>query len=337
MTTNTNTVITKAAGRDDGAFSYGGLGITIVLIGLIIIFTIVNPRFFAVQNFLNILTQAAPFIIMAVGMTFVISSAGIDLSIGSVLAVSSVVAFGFMSAGGNPMLGVMLMFLIGTVLGSLNGWLIAYAAIPPFIATLGTMVSLRGIALLHSAGTMHFGLPSSVAYIGQGDIAGLPVPVILALVSALVGYLILNHTKFGVYCRALGGNREALRLAGVPVRRVEVLVYTFMGFMTALGGLVMIARIDSTQATIGTASEIHVIAAVIIGGTSLFGGKGTVYGSVAGAILLAMITNALIIGGADFFWQLVVTGLIVLVAVLVGNYREGRLDLGIRNPFKKQV
>ncbi|MCL4171115.1 UNVERIFIED_CONTAM: hypothetical protein GTU68_001101 [Idotea baltica] len=229
-----------------------------------------------------------------------------------------------------------MMFVIGTALGALNGWLVAFVAIPPFIATLGTMVSLRGVALLHSAGTMHFGLPESVAYIGQGEIAGLPVPVIIAFVSAVAGYLILNHTRFGVYCRSLGGNKEALRLTGVPVRRVELLVYAFMGFMTALGGLVMIARIDSTQATIGTASEIHVIAAVIIGGTSLFGGKGTVYGSVAGAVLLAMITNALVIGGADFFWQLVVTGLIVLVAVLIGNLREGRLNLGNRNPFGKK-
>ena len=170
-----DTAQTKSAGRADGAFSFNGLGITIVLVALIVVFSFINVRFFAIQNFLNILTQAAPFIIMAVGMTFVISAAGIDLSIGAILAVSTVVAFEFMSNGGNPILGVLMLFGIGTFLGSLNGLLVAYASVPPFIATLGMMVSLRGIALLHSAGTMHFGLPKSVAYIGQGTIAGIPV------------------------------------------------------------------------------------------------------------------------------------------------------------------
>jgi ribose/xylose/arabinose/galactoside ABC-type transport system permease subunit len=330
-----DTAQTKSAGRADGAFSFNGLGITIVLVALIVVFSFINVRFFAIQNFLNILTQAAPFIIMAVGMTFVISAAGIDLSIGAILAVSTVVAFEFMSNGGNPILGVLMLFGIGTFLGSLNGLLVAYASVPPFIATLGMMVSLRGIALLHSAGTMHFGLPESVAYIGQGTIAGIPVAVLIALAASLFGYWLLVHTRFGVYCRAIGGNREALRLTGAPVRRIEVLVYSLMGFMTALGGLVMIARIDSTQATIGTGSEIHVIAAVIIGGTSLFGGRGTIYGSVAGAILLSMIANALVIGGADFFWQLVVTGAIVVIAVIIGNFREGRLSLGLLSAKRK--
>lgn len=316
---------TGRAGRADGSFSFSGLGITAVLLALIVIFSFVNPRFFATENFLNILTQAAPFIIMAVGMTFVITAAGIDLSIGSILALSSVIAFEYMTSGGDPLIGVALLMGIATALGSLNGVLVAYLRIPPFIATLATMVSLRGLALLHSAGTMHFGLPEAVAFIGQGKVFGLPMPVLVAMATAVFGYWLLNYTRFGVYCRALGGNKEALRLAGVPVRRIEMLVYAFMGLMTGLGGLIMIARIDSTQATIGTASEIHVIASVIIGGTSLFGGKGTVYGSVAGAVLLAMVTNALVIGGADFFWQLVVTGIIVLFAVLIGNLREGRL------------
>ena len=319
-------VKTGTAGRADGSFSFDGLGITAVLIAIIIIFSLVNPRFFATANFLNILSQAAPFIIMAVGMTFVITAAGIDLSIGSILALSTVIGFEFMSSGGNPVLGVMIIIIVAVAFGLLNGVLVAYLVIPPFIATLATMVSLRGLALLHSAGTMHFGLPESVAFIGQGEILGVPMSVWVALLSALFGYFLLNFTQFGVYCRALGGNKEALRLTGVSVKRVEVLVYGFMGLMVGLGGLVMIARIDSTQATIGTASEIHVIAAVIIGGTSLFGGKGTIYGSVAGAILLAMVANALVIGGADFFWQLVITGIIVLFAVLIGNIREGRIS-----------
>lgn len=326
MSSSRSHVKTGAAGRADGPFSFEGLGITLVLVALVVIFSFVNPRFLAVANFLNILTQAAPFIIMAVGMTFVITAAGIDLSVGSILGLSSVIAFSFMTEGGNPLIGVAIMLVVATLLGSLNGILVAYVAIPPFIATLATMVSLRGLALLHSAGTMHFGLPKSVAFLGQGKVFGIPMPVIIALGSAVFAHWLFNQTRFGVYCRALGGNKEALRLTGVSVRRIELMVYSFMGFMTGLGGLIMIARIDSTQATIGTASEIHVIAAVIIGGTSLFGGKGSIYGSVAGAILLAMVANALVIGGADFFWQLVVTGIIVLFAVLIGNLREGRIS-----------
>lgn len=327
MSVSKTNVKTGAAGRADGAFTFEGLGITAVLLVIIVVFSFVNPRFFAIENFLNILTQAAPFIIMAVGMTFVITAAGIDLSVGSILALSSVIGFDFMTSGGHPVIGVAIIIVVAVALGVLNGVLVAYLVIPPFIATLATMVSLRGLALLHSAGTMHYGLPEAVAFLGQGKVLGLPMPVLIALLAALFGYWLLNFTKFGVYCRALGGNKEALRLTGVSVKRVEVLVYGFMGLMVGLGGLVMIARIDSTQATIGTASEIHVIAAVIIGGTSLFGGKGTIYGSVAGAILLAMVANALVIGGADFFWQLVVTGIIVLFAVLIGNLREGRVSM----------
>ena len=335
MSGSNTKVKTGVAGRADGTFSFEGLGLTVVLLGIIVIFSFINPRFFAVENFLNILTQAAPFIIMAVGMTFVITAAGIDLSVGSILALSSVIGFEFMSSGGNPVIGVAIILVVAVALGILNGALIAYLAIPPFIATLATMVSLRGLALLHSAGTMHFGLPESVAFLGQGKVLGLPMPVLIALLAALFGYWLLNFTKFGVYCRALGGNKEALRLTGVSVKRVELLVYGFKGLMVGLGGLVMIARIDSTQATIGTGSEIHVIAAVIIGGTSLFGGKGTVYGSVAGAILLSMVANALVIGGADFFWQLVVTGIIVLFAVLIGNLREGRVSMSKVPSFLK--
>ena len=326
MSANDTSIKTGAVGRADSKFSFQGWGITIFLLLIVAIFSFVNPRFLAVENFLNVLTQAAPFIIMAVGMTFVITAAGIDLSVGSVLALSSVIAFEFMTSGGNPAIGVLIMIVVATALGVLNGVLVAYLAIPPFIATLATMVSLRGLSLLHSAGTMHFGLPESVAFLGQGKILGIPMPVIIAIFAAFFGYWLMNQTRFGVYCRALGGNKEALRLTGVPVKRIECMVYGFMGFMVGLGGLIMIARIDSTQATIATASEIHVIAAVIIGGTSLFGGKGTIYGSVAGAILLSMVANALVIGGADFFWQLVVTGIIVLFAVMIGNLKEGRIS-----------
>ena len=316
-----------AIGHADRRWLFEGLGLTLVVIALAIIFALVNPRFATVANFINILTQASYYVIVAVGMTFVITNAGIDLSVGSLLALVTVIGFELIKEGMHPGLGVLVMFALGAFLGCVTGFLIAYVKIPPFIATLGMMVALRGLALVHSAGNMHYGLPSSLTWFGQGTIAGIPVPVIIAFLFALFGAWLFNHTRFGLHVRAIGGNREAARLAGVPVNRIEVMVYVLMGLITALGGLIMIARIDSTQATIATSMEIHVIAAVIIGGTSLFGGRGTIYGTVLGALLLSMMTNALVIAGADYFWQLVVMGVIVLIAVAISNLRERRVPV----------
>jgi ribose/xylose/arabinose/galactoside ABC-type transport system permease subunit len=326
-------------GHADRRFLLEGLGLTLVIVALAVMFSLINPRFASVANLVNILTQASYFIVLAVGMTFVISSAGIDLSVGASLALITVVSFELIKAGTlDPVTGVIFLFAFGAFIYAIIGALIAYVKIPPFIATLGMMVGLRGLALVHSAGQMHYGLPPSLVFIGQGRIWGVPVAVIIALVFALFGWWLFNRTRFGLHTRAIGGNREAARLAGVRVDRHEVLVYVFMGLTTALGALIMMTRIDSTQATIGTAMEIHVISSVIIGGTSLFGGRGTIYGSVLGALLLSMLNNALIIAGVDYFWQLVAIGVVVLLAVTISNIREGRiptLDFFLRRPAPK--
>ena len=313
-------------GHADKKWIFQGIGLTIVVILLAIIFSFINPKFATTTNLLNILTQASYYIILAVGMTFVIAAAGIDLSVGSLLALITVVNFELIKGGLNPAVGVILMFLMGGVFGAFTGYLISYINIPPFIATLGVMVSLRGLALVHSAGKMHYGLPESLTWFGQGEIFGIPVPVLISLIFALFGAWLFNRTKFGLHVRSIGGNREAARLAGINVKIIEILVYCFMGLCVALGGLIMIARIDSTQATIGTSMEIHVIAAVIIGGTSLFGGKGTIFGTLLGAILLSMMTNALVIAGVDYFWQLFIMGIIVLTAVTINNFRDRKLS-----------
>ena len=323
----TSVATEQSIGHADRRWLFQGIGLTVVIVVLAVLFTLINPRFGTVTNLVNILTQASFIIVIAVGMTFVITSAGIDLSVGSAVALITVVTFGLIKGGLNPLLGVLFMFALGAFIGSLIGGVISFIKIPPFIATLGFMAGLRGLALVHSAGEMHFGLPISLTFIGQGEIARIPVPVIISLATAGFGAWLFNRTRFGLYVRAIGGNREAARLAGVPVNRVEVMVYILMGLFTALGGLIMMTRIDSTQATIGTAMEIHVISAVIIGGTSLFGGRGTIYGTVMGALLLSMMNNALILAGVDFFWQLVVMGCIVLIAVAVSNLREQRIPM----------
>lgn len=315
----------KVVGNSDRKYPLEGLGLTVVIIILAIAFTLINQRFASIDNFLNIVTQASTYIIIAMGMTFVISTAGIDLSVGSLLALVTCVFFGMIDAGYMWLPSLALMFVMSAVLGAFNGALIAFLAIPALIATLGTMVAYRGVALLHSAGNLYYGLPPEVLWMGQGRVVGIPVPVIIAVLFVGFSWWLYNRTKFGVHCRAIGGNREASRLAGIPVGRVEILVYTFMGICVAIGGLIWIARIDGTQATLGQGMEIHVIAATIIGGTSLFGGRGSIYGSLMGALLLTMLNNALVIAGVDFFWQLVAIGAIVVTAVTINNFRENRI------------
>jgi len=315
----------KSIGGSDRRFNLQGVGLTVVLVALALLFTWINPRFATLSNLANVLTQSSTYVIVAMGMTFVISKAGIDLSVGSLLALVTCVFFGMVDGGSPWGLALIVMFGLAIALGALNGALVAFLAIPALIATLGTMVAFRGVALLHSAGELYFGLPEPILWLGQGTVLGIPVPILVAALFVAFSYWLFNHTSFGLHVRAVGGNRESARLAGVNVQRIEVLTYALMGFAVALGGLLWMARIDGTQATMGTAMEIHVIAAVIIGGTSLFGGRGTIYGSLLGAILLSMLNNALVIAGVEFFWQLVAIGAIVIAAVTINNFRENRI------------
>lgn len=294
------------------------------ILGLVIIFTIINPRFFNINNLVNIIRQAAIYIILAVGMTFVITGAGIDLSIGSTLAVSTCVAGSLLNDYAWPLvLAVLVALGIGTIIGLINGLLVARMFLPPFIATLGMMVTLRGVALVHSSGRIYHAFPDPLIAMGRGMILGvIPAPIAIAFGIVLVGYILFSWTQLGQYCIAIGGNKEGARLAGIKTKKYETFNYALMGFLTAFAGIVLMGRIDSTQAIIGTNMEIHTIAAVIIGGTSLFGGRGTIGGSVIGAVILALIANGLILAGVSFFWQQIVTGIIILLAVAMSIFRE---------------
>ena len=316
---------TRTIGHADRRFRLESLGLTLVVLALIVMFGLINPRFATYSNLLNVLTQASTYVIVAMGMTLVITKGGIDLSVGSLMALVTCVAFDLIDGGVPFVLALGFMFVLAAALGAFNGLVVAFLAVPALIATLGTMVAFRGLALLHSAGELYFGLPAPVVWLGQGTVLGVPAPIIVAALFVLLTYWLFNQTTFGVHVRAIGGNREAARLAGIPVTRVEVSVYAFMGIAVALGGLLWMARIDGTQATLGTAMEIHIIAATIIGGTSLFGGRGTIYGTLLGAVLLTMLNNALVIAGVEFFWQLVAVGFIVICAVTINNIRENRI------------
>lgn len=324
--TDTLSPVAKSIGQADRRFRLESLGLTLVLLALIILFTIINPRFASWANMLNVLTQASTYVIVAMGMTLVITKGGIDLSVGSLMALVTCVTFGLIEGGMHYAPALLIMFLMATALGAFNGAMIAFLAVPALIATLGTMVAFRGFALLHSAGKLYFGLPPEVVWLGQGSLFGLPVPILIAAAFVALTHWVFNLSRFGVHVRAVGGNREAARLSGIKVWRIEMAVYAYIGFSVALGGLLWMARIDGTQATLGTAMEIHVIASVIIGGTSLFGGRGFLYGTLLGAILLTMLNNALVIAGVEFFWQLVAIGVIVICAVTINNIREDRID-----------
>ena len=315
----------KAAGNSDARFKFDNLGLTLALLALIVLFAFINPRFATISNLINVLTQASTYIIVAIGMTFVITKGGIDLSVGAAMALSTCVTFSLLDGGLHYILALAVLFAISVVLGAVNGLIVTYLAVPALIATLGTMVTFRGIALLHSAGELYFGLPPQLVWLGQGTLAGIPVPIFVAALFILFAHWLFNLTTFGVHVRAVGGNTEAARLAGIRVNRVTIAVYCFMGFAVGLGGLLWMARIDGTQATLGTGMEIHVIAATIIGGTSLFGGRGTLYGTILGGLLLTMLNNALVIAGVEFFWQLVAIGIIVISAVTINNIRENRI------------
>jgi ribose/xylose/arabinose/galactoside ABC-type transport system permease subunit len=294
------------------------------LVMLAIIFTSINTRFIYLINLINVVRQAAIYIILAVGMTFVITGAGIDLSIGSILAVCTCVAGSLLKDFGLPIFPVILITLgLGAFIGLINGFLVTRVFLPPFIATLGMMVTLRGVALIHSSGRIYHAFPASLLAMGRGMIFGVfPAPIAIAFAIVFIGYILFKWTTFGQYCIAIGGNKEGARLSGINTYRYETLNYVLMGFLTAFAGIVLMGRIDSTQAIIGTNMEIHTIAAVIIGGTSLFGGRGTISGSVIGAIILAIIANGLILAGVSFFWQQVVTGLIIILAVALSIFRE---------------
>jgi ribose/xylose/arabinose/galactoside ABC-type transport system permease subunit len=294
------------------------------LVVMAIIFTAINPRFIYINNLINVIRQAAVYIILAVGMTFVITGAGIDLSIGSMVAVCTCIAGSLLQDFGLSLFPVILITLaLGAFIGLINGLLVTRFFLPPFIATLGMMVTLRGIALIHSSGRIYHAFPAPLLYMGRGMIFGVfPVPIAIAFAIVFIGYILFKWTTFGQYCISIGGNKEGARLAGINTYRYETLNYVLMGFLTAFSGIVLMGRIDSTQAIIGSNMEIHTIAAVIIGGTSLFGGRGTISGSVIGAVILAIIANGLILAGVSFFWQQVVTGLIIILAVALSIFRE---------------
>jgi len=300
------------------------LGILVSLVAVFGVFSILAPSYVSQQNIINIVLQASINAIVALGMTVVIITAGIDLSVGSVVALTSVCAGLAMVHGVHILLALVLALVLGALCGTLNGLLISTLRLQPFLVTLGTMSLVRGVALIVSNGVPIYGLPREFkAAIGLASIATIPVPVLIMVAFAVLVFILLRYTMFGEYVFAMGGNEEATRLSGVPVNRYKVLTYGFSGLASAIGAIILMGRLGAAEAVSGTGYELDAIAAAAIGGASLAGGRGSVLGTILGAIILSALRNGLTLMNVASFFQMVATGAIIILAIIVDSLSRG--------------
>lgn len=292
------------------------LSIAVFFAVVCLFFATTTDAFLSEQNLLNLLRQSAPILIVATAMTFVITTGGIDLSVGSTLALINALAAIALQAGLPWPSVVVLMLLTGAAIGAFQGYFTAYERIPAFIVTLAGLSAIRGFALLLTEG---FSIPISrdlgFVEIGRGWVLGIPLPALIAVIVAAIGYVTLTRTRYGRYVTGIGANMEAVRRAGVNVRRYVMSVYVLTGTAAALGGLIIAARLGSGSSNAGVGFELEVIAAVVLGGTNLFGGRGTIIGTMLGALTIAVIGNGLILSHISPFFTQIVTGGIILVAI----------------------
>lgn len=293
------------------------LGPLIGLICLFIVMSIASDRFLSFGNLSNIALQTSINALLAIGMTFVILTSGIDLSVGAILALSGAVTAGLMTHGTSPFMATIVGLLVGVVAGFFNGVLVGYGKLAAFIVTLGTMTLFRGFTEIYTHGTPIFNLPVSFMNLGTGTTAGIPNPVWITIIAIVIGWIFLNRMTAGRKIYAVGGNEDAAFLAGVPVKRYLVTVYVISGFLAALAGIILTSRLGSAEPTAGTGYELDAITAVVLGGTSLFGGEGTLIGTIIGALILGVIDNGLNLLNVNAFYQDAVKGVIILIAIML--------------------
>lgn len=294
-------------------------GPLLALLLIVAIITIINPSFMTSTNILNVLRQVSISALIAFGMTFVILTGGIDLSVGSTLALTGAIAATMLASGMDPILTISAALLLGAILGAINGVIIAKGKVAPFIATLATMTIYRGLTLVYTEGRPVSGLGDSITFqmMGKGYFLGIPVPVVTMILAFLALWFILHKTTFGRRIYAVGGNEEASRLSGINTDRVKIAVYSLTGMLAALSALILTSRLNSAQPTAGTSYELDAIAAVVLGGTSLTGGKGWIFGTLVGALIIGVLNNGLNLIGVSSFFQQVVKGVVILIAVLI--------------------
>lgn len=294
------------------------------LIALLIIVGSLNQDFLAPMNILNLLRQVSINALIAFGMTFVILTGGIDLSVGAILALSGALMAGFMVHGTDPAIAIIYACIIGLALGVINGLLISTAKMAPFIATLATMTIFRGLTMVYTDGNPITGLSDSFWFqvFGRGYMFGLPVPAITVIIVFIFATIILNKTQFGRHIYAIGGNEKASVISGVKVDKIKIMVYAINGLLAALAGSIVVSRLNSAQPTAGTSYELDAIAAVVLGGTSLSGGKGKILGTLIGALIIGTLNNGLNILGVSSFYQMIVKGSVILLAVFIDRRKS---------------
>jgi ribose/xylose/arabinose/galactoside ABC-type transport system permease subunit len=286
---------------------------------LVTLLTVLSPHFLTVSNLSNVLEQTSINAVIAVGMTFVILSGGIDLSVGSLVALSGVALAGALRAGVPLPMALLAGLATGAAAGLANGLLITRGKLPPFIATLGMMSVARGLTLFVTDGRPISGFEAGFRSLATGRVLGVPASVLLAAALYLAAHLVLTRTRFGLYVYAIGGNEEATRLSGVGVRFHKTMVYVLAGLMSAVASVILTARLNSAQPIAGMMYELDAIAATVIGGTSLLGGSGTIGGTLIGALIMGVLRNGLNLLGISSFLQQVVIGLVIIAAVLVDS------------------
>ncbi|ELK0740068.1 ribose ABC transporter permease [Klebsiella oxytoca] len=305
-------------------FNVRDAGTLIGLLIIIVTFSLLSPVFLTLPNLLNILQQSSINALIALGMTLVIISGGIDLSVGPTAAMSAVFGASLMVAGIPLPLAVVLTLGVGAACGLFSGTLIAWAGLQPFIVTLGGLSLFRAIALIFTGGNPVFGIPSSFRDMINSSLFGIPTPIVIVAIIALILWTVMNKTPLGEYILAIGGNEEAARVAGVPVRQTKITVYVISGILASLASLILIGRLGAAEPTIGTLWELDAIAAAAIGGASLMGGKGSIFGTLIGVIILGALRNGLTLLNIQAFYQLLATGLIIIIAMLIDRATRGK-------------
>jgi ribose transport system permease protein len=304
--------------------SWRDLGTVAGLVIMVIVFASLSDVFLTQRNLINILQQSSINACIAIGMTLVIISGGIDLSVGPAAALAAVLSATLLMAGYPVPMVIFTALIIGVSCGLLNGVLIAYAGLQPFIVTLGTLSLFRALALIYTGGNPVLSLPSNYRQVFTSQILGLPVPVIVVGVLAVLATVLLNKTPLGEYILAVGGNEEAARVSGVPIERTKVLTYMLSGGLASLAAVILMARLGAAEPTLGNLWELEAIAASAIGGASLMGGKGSIFGTILGAIVLGAMRNGLTLLNVQAFYQLLATGIIIILAMLVDRLARGR-------------
>ncbi|MEP4198281.1 MAG: ABC transporter permease [Aliishimia sp.] len=305
-------------------FSVRDAGTLLGLILIVVVFASLSPVFLTAPNLINILQQSSINALIALGMTLVIISGGIDLSVGPTAALSAVIGASLMVAGVPVPLAIMASLGVGMLCGLFNGVLVAYGGLQPFIVTLGGLSLYRALSLIYTGGNPVFGIPSEFRALTNGTLMGIPNPVIAVAIIAVILWVVLNKTPLGEYILAVGGNEEAARIAGVPVALTKVATFVISGTLAAVAALILVGRLGAAEPTIGNLWELDAIAAAAIGGASLMGGKGSIVGTIIGAIILGALRNGLTLMNVQAFYQLLATGIIIIVAMLIDRATRGR-------------